>query len=258
MEGAMKCIARRDMLGLFTSVAGAATMGLPLVGQSKKGDPVTGRKLRVVVAGAHPDDPEFGCGGTAALYADLSHEVVILYLTRGEAGIHGKSHEEAAAIRTDESQKACKILKVRPMFAGQIDGSTEINSTRYEEFRKILEAENPDIVFTHWPIDTHPDHRVTSLLVYDAWKNSDKKFALYYYEVVTGFETQHFYPTDYVDITATEARRRAASFAHVSQRIDHWYPVQDLISQFRGNESGHKYSEAFVRHVQSSYASLPR
>jgi hypothetical protein len=80
----MKCIARRDMLGLFTSVAGAATMGLPLVGQSKKGDPVTGRKLRVVVAGAHPDDPEFGCGGTAALYADLSHEVVILYLTRGD------------------------------------------------------------------------------------------------------------------------------------------------------------------------------
>jgi LmbE family N-acetylglucosaminyl deacetylase len=41
-------------------------------------------KLKVVVVGAHPGDPEAACGGTMARLADLGHEVVALYLTRGE------------------------------------------------------------------------------------------------------------------------------------------------------------------------------
>src|SRR5262245_10068483 len=59
--------------------------------------------LRVVCVGAHPDDAEAGCGGTLARYAERGHHVTIIYLTRGEAGIKRKSHEEAAAIRTAEA-----------------------------------------------------------------------------------------------------------------------------------------------------------
>ncbi len=247
----MKPVGRRDALNVFTRTAGAAAVGLPLIGQSNAGDAARERKLKVVVAGAHPDDPESGCGGTAACYADLSHEVVILYLTRGEAGIDGKSHAEAAAIRTAEAQHACAILKARPVFAGQIDGSTEIAPARYDEFRKILEAEAPDLIFTHWPIDTHRDHRTISLLVYDAWLKSRKHFALYYFEVESGNQSQQFWPTNFVDITATEARKRAACFAHVSQKPEEWYADHDLMNRFRGMESGHKYAEAFVRHAQS-------
>ena len=84
------------------------------------------KKMKIVVAGAHPDDPETICGGLMALYANSGHEVVSVYLTRGEAGIEGKSHEEAARIRTAEALKACAILKVRPEFIGQVDGNCEI------------------------------------------------------------------------------------------------------------------------------------
>jgi len=51
----------------------------------------TGNKLKIIVAGAHPDDPESGCGGTMALFSAEGHEVIAAYLTRGEAGISGKS-----------------------------------------------------------------------------------------------------------------------------------------------------------------------
>jgi LmbE family N-acetylglucosaminyl deacetylase len=61
-----------------------------------------------------------------ARYAELGHEVVSLYLTRGEAGIRGKNHDDAARIRTAEAEQACKILGARPMFVGQIDGATEV------------------------------------------------------------------------------------------------------------------------------------
>src|SRR6266852_4782593 len=84
------------------------------------------RPLRIVCVGAHPDDPESGCGGTLARYASAGHAVTVIYLTRGEAGIAGKSHEEAAAIRTAEAEAACKILGGKPIFAGQIDGATEV------------------------------------------------------------------------------------------------------------------------------------
>jgi LmbE family N-acetylglucosaminyl deacetylase len=193
-----------------------------------------------------------------ARFADLGHDVVALYLTRGEAGIRGKSHEEAAAIRTAEVRKACEILKVRPVFAGQIDGGTEVSPARYDEFRKVLETEKPDLVFTHWPIDTHRDHRAVSLLVFDTWLRGGRKFGLYYFEVMTGSQTQGFRPTHYVDITATEARKRAACYAHVSQDPHGFYDgSHDAMNRFRGMECGCRLAEAFIHHEQSPEVPLP-
>ena len=229
-------------------VSAAAAMGLALPASARDSTP--GRKWKIVVAGAHPDDPESAAGGTMARYADLGHDVVALYLTRGEAGIRGKTHQQAAAIRTAEAQQACRILKATPLFAGQIDGATEVNAAQYDSFRKLLEAQKPDVVFTHWPIDTHRDHRAVSLLTYDAWLRLDKPFALYYFEVMTGAQTQNFRPTHYVDITDTERRKRDACFAHASQDPPHFYDMHSAMNQFRGMEHGCKYAEAFVHEDQ--------
>jgi LmbE family N-acetylglucosaminyl deacetylase len=247
----MGTISRRELLAL----SGATVVGLPLAGLAAEADKP--RALKVVVAGAHPDDPESGAGGTMARLADMGHEVVALYLTRGEAGIRGKSHEQAAAIRTEEAKKACQILRARPVFAGQIDGATEINAERYEHFAKILSAEKPDMVFTHWPVDTHRDHRAASLLTYDCWLNTGRSFALYYFEVMTGSQTQDFRPTHYVDITSTEKRKRDACYAHPSQDPPHFYDHHDLMNQFRGKENNCRYAEAFVHHDQSRVGVLP-
>jgi LmbE family N-acetylglucosaminyl deacetylase len=245
----MNRITRRKLLersSLLLATAGT----LPALGL--QADSAIGKKLKIVVVGGHPDDPESGCGGTIALYSSLGHEVTILYLTRGDAGIEGKSLQEAATIRTAESEKACAILKARPLFAGQIDGNTEVNRTRYTDFRKILEGEHPDIVLTHWPIDSHRDHRAASLLAYDAWLEGGRKFGLYYFEVDQGSQTQVFHPTHYVDITQTESRKRAACFAHASQQPEtSFYPLHEMMSRFRGMEIGMKHAEAFVQHNQS-------
>ena len=175
---------RRGLLARSGMAAGAAAAGVWSAGAAEQP-----RKLKVVVAGGHPGDPEAACGGTMARLADLGHEVVALYLTRGEAGIRGKARAQAGAVRTAEAQRACQLLKARAVFAGQADGATELTPARYEEFRKLLEAERPNLVFTHWPIDSHSDHRAAALLVYDAWLAGGRKFALYYYEVSTGEET---------------------------------------------------------------------
>lgn len=209
-------------------------------------------KLRVVVVGAHPDDPESSCGGTMARFADSGHEVVALYLTRGEAGIRGKTAAEAAAIRTKEAGNACAILKARAVFAGQVDGGTEISNTRYRDFQAILMAEKPDIVLAPWPIDAHRDHRAASLLAYDAWERAGRSFELYYSEVDLGGETKNFHPTDYVNISAVVERKRRACFAHASQNPEHFYGhYHEPMQRLRGLEYSCDAAEAFVRLAQN-------
>ncbi len=213
------------------------------------------RKLRVIVTGGHPGDPEYGCGGTIARYTDMGHEVTLLYLNRGDPS--ETSSRPANSVRVKEAGKACEILRARPLFASQIDGHAIIDAAHYGQFRKLLEAERPDAVFTHWPIDNHADHRAMFNLVYDAWLQMGRKFALYYYEVSTGEDTQQFAPTSYVDISKTEPRKRLACYAHASQSPDSFYALQEMVAKMRGIESGHRQAEGFIRHVQSPEFALP-
>ena len=227
----------------------ASAAALPLLAESST------HALKIVVAGGHPGDPECGCAGTIARYADLGHEVVLLYLNRGEGYCGGASLGRCAAIRTAEALDACQSLKARAAFAGQYDGRAIVDAPHYEAFARVLAAESPDVVFTQWPIDRHRDHRAVSTLTLDAWLNAGKRCALYYYEVAE--DTMMFSPADYVDISSVESRRRAACYAHASQQPDKWYPEQVEITRARGIESGFPQAEAFLRHPESKGVLLP-
>jgi len=37
------------------------------------------------------------------------------------------------------------------------------------KIQSLIIAENPGLVFTHWPIDSHKDHQCASLLTIQAW-----------------------------------------------------------------------------------------
>jgi LmbE family N-acetylglucosaminyl deacetylase len=235
-----------------------AMVALPLIqaGTAAAAEFPQQRKLKIVVTGGHPGDPECGCGGTIARYADLGHDVTLLYLNKGDPS-ETASHP-ASTVRVDEATRACAILKGKPVFADQIDAHAIVDPERYAMFRKLLEAEQPDVVFTHWPIDNHADHRAMFNLVYDAWVKSKRAFALYFYEVSNGEDTMQFAPTHYVDISNVEPRKRAACDAHASQRPDKFYALQKTITQMRGIEFGCKHAEGFVRLVQSPDLPLPR
>jgi N-acetylglucosamine malate deacetylase 1 len=213
------------------------------------------RKFKVIVTGGHPGDPEYGCGGTIARYAELGHDVVLLYLNDGDPP--GKPTGRAKGTRIAEAARACEILGARPLYAGQVDGEAVVDAAHYAAFRKILEAERPDAVFTHWPIDNHADHRAISMLVYDAWLRMGRRFALYYYEVSNGEDTVQFAPTHYVDITAAEPRKRRACYAHASQAPDRFYALQEQVTRLRGIERGVRHAEGYIRHVQSPDFTLP-
>jgi N-acetylglucosamine malate deacetylase 1 len=246
---------RRDWLRLSTSLVGIG-IGLPLAGCA--GGPeqaIPDRKLKVVAVGAHVDDAQAGCGGTMALYADRGHEVAALSLTHGDSESIARGlrmpEKELAARRSAEAVTSCDLLRARIRFLDEINGRTELSPASYERFSAALQEERPDVVFTHWPIDTHRDHRTASLLTYDAWLRGGKRFELYFYEVELGTQTQSFVPNHYVDITAVEARKRESCFAN-TVTIGSWWPMHETMHRGRGMEAGYQAAEAFIRPVNES------
>jgi LmbE family N-acetylglucosaminyl deacetylase len=232
---------------------GALAVASPAAGALAAADPAvaggTSKKLKVVVTGGHPGDPEYGCGGTIARFADRGDDVVLLYMN------DGAWPPTDAATRLAEAKKACEILGARPAYVGQTNGHSVVDNAHYERFRAILAAEKPDVVFSQWPIDHHPDHRALTSLVMDAWLHDHQEFALYYYEV--GQDTMMFRPCSFVNITAMEARKKTACYAHASQTPDYWYPLQIQLAEFRGVEGGFPQAEGFLRHWQSASIALP-
>jgi LmbE family N-acetylglucosaminyl deacetylase len=208
-------------------------------------------KIKIVCVGGHPDDPESGCGGTLAKLAAEGQEVTIIYLTSGEAGIPGKSHAEAASIRTREAIAACKIINAKPVFAGQVDGDGIVSNEWVNKIHALITDEKPNIVFTHWPLDSHKDHQCASLLTIQSWLRSGKNFALYFFEVCTGSQTMGFRPTDYIDISSTQEQKKKAVFCHTSQNPPGIYAAPDcnhaMMESFRGIEMNVAAAEAFVR-----------
>ena len=210
----------------------------------------------MIVAGGHPGDPEYGCGGTIARYTELGHEVVLLYLNRGEWP-ENPLLEDAKSVRIAEAKKACEILKARPAYAGQLNGAAIVDPAHYEKFHASWRPSSP--------ISFSPTGRSTTTPTtgrFRCWSmrpgcSMGKKFALYYYEVSNGEDTVQFTPTHYVDIAATEQRKRSACYAHASQSPERFYALQEMVTRMRGIESGYKQAEGYIRHVQSPDFTLP-
>jgi LmbE family N-acetylglucosaminyl deacetylase len=236
---------RREMLVGTSRVVPGLVAGSSALAPAA--EPKELRKLKIIVVGGHPGDPEYGCGGTVVRLTSLGHEVVMLYLN------NGAWPPTPASVRIEEARSACAILKARPVYAGQNNGHAVVDDTHYDAFQKLIESEKPDAVFNQWPLDNHADHRAISMLTYGAWTKLQKKFALYYYEVSDGEDTMQFAPGIYVDITEVEALKRQACYAHASQSPDRYYEVQDAVAHFRGLQSGFKRAEGYIRQIANPY-----
>jgi LmbE family N-acetylglucosaminyl deacetylase len=205
-------------------------------------------KLSVVCVAAHPDDAESGCGGTLARYAEAGHDVHVLYVTRGEMGIEGKSPEEAAAIRTAEAEEACRALGVKAHYFDHPAGPSLVFSQKAAgELLAFLDSVKADIVFAHWPIDTNYDHEVAGMLAVSAYLQKPRRHPLYFFEVEAGTQTLGFVPNAYVEIGPVLKKKIDAIKAHKSQDAERrlYEKHHEHMERFRAREIGGTAAEAF-------------
>ncbi|MCB0968795.1 MAG: PIG-L family deacetylase [Ilumatobacter sp.] len=127
--------------------------------------------------GAHPDDVEFGAGGTLATWASNGCTVHHLVCTDGSKGTWDVNADLPALVarRRDEQRDASRRLsgeragEVR--FLGAVDGELEPSVGHRIEIVRAIRELRPDVVLGHDPwkrYRLHPDHRAAGLLTCDA------------------------------------------------------------------------------------------
>ncbi len=209
--------------------------GQPAVAPDSSPPDTWSRDLPVPVSalaiGAHPDDVEFGAGGTLAKWAAAGCEVHHLVCTDGSKGTWDVTADLSELIRRrqDEQRAASRELAgdragtVR--FLGVTDGELECDLTSRSAVARIIREVRPEVVLGHDPwkrYRLHPDHRAAGFLTIDG---------------VVAARDPHFFPeheldhhrpraillweADVVnhveDVTATVPAKLAALHAHESQ-----------------------------------------
>lgn len=139
--------------------------------------PYQPKKAMVIMA--HPDDPEFFCGGLIAQWAKNGTEIAYLILSNGNKGSDDPlmTPDRLVEIRKTEQQKAADVLGVKHIiYLNENDGellpTLEIRRRVVKEIRRF----QPDAAITCDPTRfffentyiNHPDHRAAGEIALNA------------------------------------------------------------------------------------------
>jgi LmbE family N-acetylglucosaminyl deacetylase len=196
--------------------------------------------MRILVVTAHPDDVDFGAGGTVASWTDEGHHVEYCLVTRGEAGGFDASMPRAdvGLLRLDEQRAAAAILGVSAVHdLGFSDGSVEPTLELRREISAMIRTVRPDRVLTQSPerrwdriFASHPDHLATGEATMCAvYPDARNEFAFPELLHGRGLEPHTVgetwvmggpSPRQIIDVTAQFDRKLAALECHASQHHD--------------------------------------
>jgi LmbE family N-acetylglucosaminyl deacetylase len=224
----------------------------------------------VLAVGAHPDDMDFGAGGSLALFAAQGAQVHYLQVTDGSKGTDD-THITCEALmkkREQEQRDACQALGGTDVhFLRYRDGELEVTAQLKKDIVRVIRTIKPDVVITPDPSElyspsmgmvNHSDHRATGLATMDAVYPLARDHLNYPDQIeeglqphkvktllFTNFERQNFY----VDISTTLQTKLQAIAAHASQ-IDDMDSARDMFTNFAANtgkRAGYEYAEGFMR-----------
>jgi len=227
---------------------------------------------RVLVVSAHPDDPDFGAGGSIARLARNGSDVVYVIVTDGSQGGEDPSQKdsELIAIRQREQRAAAKVLGVKKVeFLGYKDGHLSPDLKLRRDIVRMIRKHRPELVITHIPgrvLDapmggSHPDHlavgEATLAAVYPDSRNP-RAFRALLKEGLKPHEVKEVWipfwtSGDYlVDITPTLDMKIQALRKHKSQVAKpgrEWDFEKFMRKRHRdvGKRGGYQYAESFKR-----------
>ena len=195
--------------------------------------------LRIMVIGAHQDDPE-KCGGTAIKFSRAGHTVQFLCATNGQSGHEKYPGYHIVQVRDREKNRAKEVLGIAGYESLDInDGylTTEIHNR--ERMMRAIRTFAPDIIITHRPCDYHPDHRNTGMLVQDCsyllrvpnflpTVPVMEKLPLIFYMSDTFQKPYPFQADVVIDIDDVSEQRLLAYAQHESQVFDWLYWVDGI------------------------------
>ena len=226
---------------------------------------MTQRIERVMVVTAHPDDSEFGAGGSVARHVRDGRQVAYCIVTNGNKGSGDRSMtpERLVKIREEEQRNAARVLGVETVeFLGFPD--CEVENTR--ETRMAVTASirrhRPDLLIVQNPHRTknlgasHRDHRIVAGIALDCVYPLARDHMAFPELLAQGLEPHKIKevhmmwwesPELVVDITETMDLKLKALACHQSQFKD-FAAVEKRVRERNaelGKLKGYAYAECF-------------
>lgn len=223
----------------------------------------------VLVVAAHPDDPDFGCGGAMARLAMEGRDVTIAVVTDGTEGGEDPavSDEELRSTREAEQRAAAEELGVTGVvFLGFPDGRVEPNLTLRHALTRLIRQVRPATVFAHDPTAhifdgyiNHPDHRASGVATLDAVfpaAGNPRAFRDLLAEGLSPHKVQSVYlfytahANAWIEITGEPLDRKIAGLSlHSSQLNPEWEMSKYMREEATrtGAEAGVEAAEGFRR-----------
>jgi len=219
------------------------------------------KPLDLLAVAAHPDDVEQTCGGTLMKMAEIGYRCGVLDLTAGDMGTRGTPAQRIAESQQAARHMLCAWRGNMRFPDARLDNSLPARMTLVGELRRLRPR---TIILPYWE-GRHPDHYITSKLLYEACflsglakmdegeSRPHRPFKVLYASLYANVP-----PSFVVDISAQFERRMQALLAYQSQygeQVDgkHLFPneseIRDRLSavaRFYGNLIGVKYGEPFV------------
>jgi len=203
---------------------------------------------RVLVVVAHPDDCDFGCAATTALWTQSGIEVMYCIVTDGDAGGFDRSASRAdvGRLRREEQTAAAREVGVSDItFLGYPDGKLTPSIELRRDISRVIRAKQPQRVMLQSPLRnftrifaSHPDHLAAGEAALCAvYPDARNPFAhpelldegLEPYTVQEAWIMGGAGQTDQVvDVTTTLERKLAALRQHRSQ-YDDWPALEERI-----------------------------
>ena len=223
---------------------------------------------RILVVNAHPDDADFGAGGTIATWTSQGIEVSYCLLTNGDqGGFDDTPRHEMGPLRQREQRAAGAALGVTDIeFLGHPDGHLIASVALRGEVVRAIRRVRPQRMLIQSPernweriFASHPDHLAAGEIAIQAvYPDARNPFAFpelldQGYEPWTVEEVWvmgHPRREHYVDVTDMMHRKIAALTAHTSQtshmdletRITEWGA---MIAKEAGMPEG-RFAEGFM------------
>lgn len=192
--------------------------------------------MKVVAVGAHPDDIELGCGATLLKHRERGDHVTLLVMTTGERG------PQDARSRIAEQEDAAALLGADLRWGGFTDGAVPDGRESVDAVQAVLNTCGADVVYTHFPQDSHQDHRATATATLAAARRSCRVLM---YEAPT---SQNFSPSIYVDVSGLVEPKVDLLRAHVSQVLKNGLVDLEAVeaaARYRGFQARVRHAEGF-------------
>jgi len=199
---------------------------------------------RVLIIGAHADDIEIGCGGTAHRLLNAGVEVTGLVVTDTHYVRNDVVHRDSS-IAQQEATEAAKTIGYKTYFGNIRNNDVKVTSDLVYFIRDYIERYKADTIFTHWDGDAHLDHRNVARATIMATRDPRN---LLMYRTNYYISPDAFRPNLLVDITANFDTKMKALGCYRAELDRNGYTYFDWIrhaNQVSGATAGVDYAEEF-------------